>query len=383
MRILHTSDWHLGRSFNAVPLLEEQRRFVDQVVEIVSSEGIDLVVVAGDVFDWNVPPAEAVEVWHDALQRIVEAGAQVVAISGNHDQGERIEVPAQLLKPGIVIRGSRSPSRVVLDFADGPLLVAPIPFLNPVLARELHEGEGVVTHQSVVEGWLAATRKAATQAPRSLAVSHAFVRGGDASESERSLNQVGGAELVDAKVYEGFSYAALGHLHRPQVVGDDRVAYCGSPIPYSFSETAEKSVRLVDLGPDGSNLRVELLPVEAGRKVVTLRGTLDELLSDSAHDPYEKADRFFVRAELTDSTRQRDPKNKLEVRFPGVIELNYVGLARDDTAGRVRGAEPGLDPLTLTLRYWDESVGSPPTDAEAALLQAAIQAGFNDAKAPA
>jgi exonuclease SbcD len=184
-------------------------------------------------------------------------------------------------------------------------------------------------------------------------------------------------------VYEGFSYAALGHLYRPQVVGDDRVAYCGSPIPYSFSETAEKSVRLVDLGPDGSNLRVELLPVEAGRKVVTLRGTLDELLSDSAHDPYEKADRFFVRAELTDSTRQRDPKNKLEVRFPGVIELNYVGLARDDTAGRVRGAEPGLDPLTLTLRYWDESVGSPPTDAEAALLQAAIQAGFNDAEAPA
>ncbi len=387
VRILHTSDWHLGRNFNRVPLLEEQRRFVDQVVEVVASEGIDLVVVAGDVFDKGLPPAEAVEVWHDALQRIVEAGAQVVAISGNHDQGERIEVPSQLLKPGIVIRGRRSPSRVVLDFTDGPLLVAPIPFLNPFLVRDLHTGEGVATHQSVVAGWLAATGEAAELAPRSLAVSHAFVRGGEASDSERKLHkpnqQVGGADLVDAKVYEGFSYVALGHLHRPQVLGEDRVAYCGSPIPYSFSETAKKSVRLVELGSDGSIVQVELIPVDAGRKVVTLRGTLDELLSDPAHDLGGKADRFFVRAELTDTIRQRDPMNKLRVRFPHISELSYVEHVRDDAPGRVRGPEPDLDPLELTLRYWEESVGSPPTDAEAKILQAAIQAGFDDVEVPA
>ncbi len=229
MRILHTSDWHLGRSFKRVPLLEEQHRFTDQVVEMVGSEGIDLVVVAGDVFDRALPPAEAVEVWYEALERIVDAGAQVVAISGNHDQGERIEVPPRLLRPGIVIRGSRAPSSVTLDFDDGPLLVAPIPFLDPFLARDLYQGEGAATHQSVLQGWLAATGLPA-KPTRSLAVSHAFVRGGEASESERSLLQVGGAELVDAKVFEGFSYVALGHLHRPQVVGDDRAVALGCPV---------------------------------------------------------------------------------------------------------------------------------------------------------
>ena len=377
MRILHTSDWHLGRSFKGVPLLDQQVRFTEQVVEVVKSGGIDLVVVAGDVFDRALPPAEAVEVWYEALDRIVDAGAQVVAISGNHDQGERIEVPPRLLRPGIVIRGSRAPSSVTLDFDDGPLLVAPIPFLDPFLARDLYQGEGAATHQSVLQGWLAATGLPA-KPTRSLAVSHAFVRGGEASESERSLLQVGGAELVDAKVFEGFSYVALGHLHRPQVVGDDRVAYCGSPLAYSFSETAGKSLRLVELGPEGDDLRVELLPVEAGRTVVTLRGTLEELLFDTAHERYEKSDRFFVRAELTDPTMQRDPMNKLRVRFPGVVELSYVGLVHREAEGRDRDDEPKLDPLGMTLRYWEESTGSPPTTEEAALLEAAIRAGFVD-----
>jgi exonuclease SbcD len=382
MRILHTSDWHLGRSFKGVPLLDQQVRFTEQVVEVVGSGGIDLVVVAGDVFDRALPPAEAVEVWYEALERIVDAGAQVVAISGNHDQGERIEVPPRLLRPGIVIRGSRAPSSVTLDFDDGPLLVAPIPFLDPFLARDLYQGEGAATHQSVLQGWLAATGLPA-KPTRSLAVSHAFVRGGEASESERSLLQVGGAELVDAKVFEGFSYVALGHLHRPQVVGDDRVAYCGSPLAYSFSETAEKSLRLVELGPEGDDLRVELLPVEAGRTVVTLRGTLEELLFDTAHERYEKSDRFFVRAELTDPTMQRDPMNKLRVRFPGVVELSYVGLVHREAEGRDRDDEPELDPLGMTLRYWEESTGSPPTTEEAALLEAAIRSGFVDVEVPA
>ena len=383
MRILHTSDWHLGRSFKRVPLLEEQCRFTDQVVDLVGSEGIDLVVVAGDVFDRALPPVEAVEMWYGALEQIVDAGAQVVGIAGNHDQGERIEIPPRLLREGVVIRGSREPGAVMLEFDDGPLLVAPIPFLDPFLARGLSDGEGAATHQSVLEGWLAGVQKDVDRSPRSLVVSHAFVRGGLESESERSLLQVGGAELVDASVYKGISYVALGHLHRPQVVGEDRVAYCGSPIPYSFSETAKKSVRLVELGSDGSIVQVEPIPVDAGRKVVTLRGTLDELLSDPAHDLGGKADRFFVRAELTDTIRQRDPMNKLRVRFPHISELSYVEHVRDDAAGRVRGPEPDLDPLELTLRYWEESVGSPPTDAEAKILQAAIQAGFDDVEVPA
>lgn len=383
MKILHTSDWHLGRAFKGVPLLDEQGRFIEQVVETVKDESVDLVVVAGDVFDRALPPADAVEVWHEALERIVDAGAQVVAISGNHDQGERIEVPARLLRPGIVIRGSRVPSCVTLDFEDGPLLVAPIPFLDPFLARDLHDGEGSATHQSVLKGWLTTAAEAAAASPRSLAVSHAFVRGGEASESERSLLQVGGAELVDAGVYAGFSYVALGHLHRPQVVGDDRVAYCGSPIAYSFSETAEKSMRLVEMGPEGDDLRVELVPVGAGRRAVTLRGTLEDLLDSPEYKRYERSDRFFIRAELTDPTMQRDPMNKLRVRFPGVVELTYVGLVRQEVEEGGRDDEPELDPLGMALRYWQESTQSPPTKEEKALIEAAIRVGFADVEVTA
>jgi exonuclease SbcD len=383
MRILHTSDWHLGRTFKRVPLLEEQYRFTDQVVEVVKSEGIDLVVIAGDVFDRALPPAEAVEAWYGALERIVDAGAQVVGIAGNHDQGERIEIPPRLLRDGIVIRGSREPSAVTLEFDDGPLLVAPIPFLDPFLARGLSDGEGAATHQSVIEGWLGHVQKDVERGPRSLVVSHAFVRGGLVSESERSLLQVGGAELVDAGVYKGFSYVALGHLHRPQIVGgDERVAYCGSPLPYSFSEMAPKTLRLVDLSADGTGLSVELIPVEAGWPVVTIEDSYENLISDPRHAAYEK--RHFVRVLLTDLVVQPGAMDRLRNRFDGIAELRYAFL---DEAGDTRrvdlDVDGGADPRTLADEFWNDVTGRSPTKPEGLLLDEAIRVGFRDQEVPA
>ena len=382
MRILHTSDWHLGRSFKNVPLLDEQVGFVDQVVDIVDSEGVDLVVVAGDVFDRGFPPSDAVEVWHDALVRIVEAGAQVVAISGNHDQGERIEIPARLTREGVVVRGRREATPVILGFADGPLVVVPIPFLDPFMARELSESEGPATHQSVIEGALAPIREIVRDAPRSLAASHAFVRGGIESESERSLLLVGGAELVDARVFAGFTYTALGHLHRPQEVGGDpSVAYCGSPLPYSFSEDHDKTVRLVEMSADGGDIKVEVIPVEAGWPVVTIRDSFENIISDPGYSGYEK--RHFVRALISGVEQHTDPMNRLRRRFEGVIDLDFPdhGFGGDQLPDI--DPEGGANPRELADDFWMDATGRSPFKPEGVLLDGAIRAGFGNVEVSA
>ncbi len=383
MRILHTSDWHLGRSFKKKPLADEQGRFVDQVVGVVKSEGVDLVVIAGDVFDRQLPPAEAVETWYGALERVVDAGAQVVGIAGNHDQGERIEIPPRLLREGVVIRGNREPGVVTLEFDDGPLLVAPIPFLDPFYTRGLSDGHGAATHQSVIEGWLARVQKDVARSPRSLVVSHAFVSGGLASESERPLRRIGDVDLVDASAYKGSSYVALGHLHRPQIVGDDeRVAYCGSPIPYSFSEIDPKTLRLVDLSADGTDLSVELIPVEAGWPVKTIEDSFEELISNPRYREYEK--RFFVRVMLTDRVVLPGAMDRLRTRYDGIAQLGYVFLDEVGDTRRVDlDVDGGADPRQLADEFWDDVTGRSPTKPEGLLLDEAIRVGFRDQEVPA
>jgi len=261
--------------------------------------------------------------------------------------------------------------------------VAPVPFLDPFLARDLSADGVPPTHQSVIEGWLTQVRDAADQGPRSMVVSHAFVGGGKESEpkeseSERSLLQVGGAEQVDPAVFDDFSYVALGHLHRPQLVGgDERVAYCGSPIPYSFSETEAKALRIVDLATDGSVEGVTALPVEAGWPVATIKGSFDELMTDPRHAELEK--RCFVRTVLTDRVLQPNALDRLRVRFEGVVELDYAyrnegGHAGPD--GPVEGTE--LDPRQLADDFWEDVTGRAATKAEGHLLDEAIRAGFDD-----
>ena len=364
MRILHTSDWHLGRSFGPVSLHADQERFLDWLVELVAAEEVDLVVVAGDVYDRAVPPTESVALLRDVLGRLTALGARVVAIAGNHDGPDRLSAYDGLTEAGgVVVRGGygRAGEVTTLELPDGPLDVVAVPYLDPVLAPPgVDDGPGPDTsddvqpvaaapaaladagpvpqgtfafddagqgafdlfapgpletlaaeaaeatsapagrgarrrtHHSVLAATLDRAR-AELRSPRSLVVAHAFVTGGQASDSERLLT-VGGTGEVDASVLAGFSYAALGHLHRPQRIGSDTVRYSGTPLPYSFSETHPKQVLLVDLAADGA-ADVRAVPVPVGRAVATVRGALGELLADPAHEPAR--DRF-VRVELTD-----------------------------------------------------------------------------------
>ena len=371
MLILHTSDWHLGRAFKKVPLLDAQKGFVDELIQVIKDRQVDLVVVAGDIFDRGLPPVEAVIVWNDALERITQAGAQVVAISGNHDQGERIEKKPSLTKTGIVVRGTREASLATLEFDDGPLTVVTVPFLDPFMARQLSQDEGAATHQSVIEGALAQVADQVAESSRSLVVAHAFVTGGEGSESERSLVQVGGSDQVDKEVFDGYSYVALGHLHRPQEVGSPTVAYSGTPLAYSFSEDHAKSMRLVTMSPDGQ-VEVEKLPIQTGRPVVTLEGSLDEILTG---DEYAKYKNYFVRAKLSDSVMQPSAMDKLRVLFKHVLELEYLSLDTGETTKLGKGDfknRPGV----VVRTFWEDVTGDPPSSSVERLLDAAVRVGF-------
>ncbi len=374
MRILHTSDWHLGRSFGSVSLRTAQEQFCDHLVDVIGAEGIELLVIAGDIYDRAIAPTEAIELFRDTVRRIRAAGAVVAAITGNHDGADRVSPYDDLLDAsGVYMRGGyEGVGRVVThSFSDGPLQLVLLPFLEPqaapdgfgVDARPDDGGDAVEavmdrrrrrTHQSVL-ATAAEWARAQLTGGRSLAVGHAFVMGGTVSDSERQLD-VGGTGAVAAEVFQGFSYTALGHLHRPQHIGVPTLRYSGTPMAYSFSENHQKSLTLVDMAPDGS-CRLEELPLGVGRDVITIEGRIDELLDPSRHPD---AANKFVRAIVTDRETVLDAKSRLERVYPHVVEIR---LEPEGGLGPGPGPRPlveTLSPFDATTAFWSELEGSEP-----------------------
>lgn len=325
MRILHTSDWHLGRSFGDHRLLDQQALFIDWLVDLVRHEEIDLVAIAGDLYDRSVPPADAVELFHSALTRLLAAGADVAAITGNHDSAERLGSIDGLLTSGLLLRGGykRAADVEIRTYADGPLAIVAVPYLDPVFAPIdtsdiAAETSARPSHETVLRRTLQTARDRITPGVRSLAIAHAFVTGAEPSESERTL-AVGDAGMVSSSVFNGFDYTALGHLHRAQIVGgDERVRYSGAPLAYSFGETSQKEVVLIELDADG-DARSKPIPIDVGRSVCTVRGTLDELLQANGND------HDWVRVELTNTHPVADAHRRLRDHFPHMVEIARIG----------------------------------------------------------
>ncbi|MGY9081222.1 MAG: exonuclease SbcCD subunit D [Acidimicrobiales bacterium] len=335
MRILHTSDWHLGRSFGDHRLLEQQALFIDWLVGLVRDEEIDLIAIAGDLYDRSVPPADAVELFHSALSQLLAAGADIAAIAGNHDSAERLGSIDGLLTPGLLLRGGykRAADVEVRSYSDGPLAIVAVPYLDPVFAPtetpetpETPENTSTrPNHETVLRHTLQTARQRISPGVRSLSIAHAFVTGAEPSESERTL-AVGSAGMVSSAVFNGFSYTALGHLHRAQTVGDDeRVRYSGAPLAYSFGETSQKEVVLIELDARG-NAQSKPIPIDVGRSVATVRGTLDELLAANDND------QDWVRVELTNTHPVADAHRRLRHHFPHLVEIARIGARPNDRA---------------------------------------------------
>lgn len=356
MKILHSADWHLGRYLHGVSLIDDQRYVLDQFVALAAAEHVDAVVIAGDIYDRSVPPAEAVALLDDVLARlVVEASIPVVVIAGNHDSAERIGFGGRILeKHRLIVRGGLDDiSPVIFEDDHGELAIFPLPYVEPTFARALEGGESINDHQGAVAHLLSRMKASMNPDRRHILVGHAFVAGGSESESERPLS-VGGSGMVTAATFDAFDFVALGHLHRPQSLVGERVHYSGSLLKYSFSEADHcKSVSLVDVGADGAvSIRQESLAPRRDVRIIT--GTLAELLEHPG--PAETREDYLC-AQLTDTTPVLDPMARLREVYPNILELQFVRKMGGNAAARADGDHRQRRPEDLFRSFYREMTG--------------------------
>jgi DNA repair protein SbcD/Mre11 len=364
-------------------MLDAQRAFVDQLVAAVQRDGVDVVLIAGDVYDRALPGVDVVHLLDDALVRLTAAGAKVVLTSGNHDSAIRLGFASRLLERGGVHLRTRvedlaTPLLLPLGTDDAGkeavLALYGIPWLEPRLVAE-QLGAETASHFEVTR---AATglirediaRRAASATVHSVVLAHTFASGGISSDSERDLS-IGGVGAVPLDLFDGFSYTALGHLHgRQQLSGS--VRYSGSPLAYSFSESAhQKGAWLVDIGAEGVTAVTEVL-WEAPRSLAVLRGTLEDLLADPGHAWAESA---YCQITLTDPQRPARAMEQLRARFPDTLVLAFdpegaAATSRTSYSSRLAGAP---DDLALCCGFLEHVRGRTADQAEKNALAAALE----------
>jgi exonuclease SbcD len=355
LRVLHTSDWHLGRALHEEPLLEDQAWALDRLFEVLVAERPDALVVAGDVFDRAVPPAEAVALLDDFLVRVADLGVPVAAIAGNHDSAERLAFGARLLAArGVHLRGSLSRVAEPVELAGKGLLYL-VPFVDPEVVRGLEGDDEVRGHAAATERVLARARAdAAGRALPTVLVAHAFVQGAtETPDSERPL-AVGGAGAIPPSALAGFDYVALGHLHAPQELAPG-IRYSGSLLKYAFGEAAqEKQVVIAEV--ERGRAAARPMALGARRDVVRLQGTLDELLRRPELARHEGD---LVEATLDDEGYVFDAKRRLEVRFRHVLNVVRRDLRADGEGAFARRVEAaGGDDLRLFDTFFEAVTGT-------------------------
>ncbi|WP_104160594.1 exonuclease SbcCD subunit D [Arthrobacter sp. ZGTC212] len=337
MRILHTSDWHLGRSFHGVGMLSAQQQFIDRLVETVREREVDAVLIAGDVYDRALPGVDVVRLLDSALDRITAAGAKVILSSGNHDSAARLGFGSRIFERGGVYLRTRIteiPDPVLLETGGPPVAVYGIPYLEPRLAApEL--GVDTPHHETVIGEAVRriredVQRRAADGTPvHPVVMAHVFASGGITTDSERDLT-VGGVGAVPLDLFDSFAYTALGHLHGRQELSPS-VRYSGSPLPYSFSEARQQKGGLMVEFDAGGLASVEPVLWPAPRRLAVLRGTLEHLLADPGLADAEDA---YCQITLTDDERPAKAMERLRTRFPDTLVLSFDPASGPRTANQ-------------------------------------------------
>lgn len=357
MRFLHTADWHLGRIFYGQYLTDDQAHVLEhQFFTILKEEKIDGILLAGDVFDRAVPPIEAIELWDSIITRLaMDYKVPLFVVSGNHDGAERLEVGRSMLsRSGIHIWGSPHHALQPFEFesSDGKVAICPMPFSEPrrigdalglsaseskpvdseaedslfsYVESDEQESEPIFNlhnYDQMYQAWSDCLYQQVPKGMPSLAISHAFVMGGEVGGSERTLS-VGGSEQVSPHVFKNFHYTALGHLHGPQRMGADHIRYSGSPLKYSFDEQGQKkSFTIIDMDTKG-NVDISAIPVAAKRDVVILEGHFEDLLNNKELQIKHKDD--YVQARLLDTMPIMDGMAKLRQVYHRCMTIELVG----------------------------------------------------------
>ena len=326
MKFIHLSDLHIGKRVNEFSMCEDQKYILRQILQIIDDEEPDAVIIAGDVYDKSIPSTEAVELLDSFLYRLAKRRSEVFIISGNHDSPERLSFGSRLID-GSGIHIAPVYSGEIKPFAVKGVNIYLLPFIKPAHVRRFFEDEKIESYTDAMR--VAIEKMGVDKAQCNILVTHQFVTGSDTTDSEDL--SVGGSDNVDASVFEPFDYVALGHLHRPQNCGSEKIRYCGTPLKYSFSEANDrKSVTVGEL--DGEKqLTVRTVDLTPQRDMVKLRGTYNELISKSFYDGTSYGE-DYVHITLTDEDDIPDAVTKLRLAYKNLMKLEY-----DNTRTRARG----------------------------------------------
>ena len=372
MRFLHTADWHLGRLFHGVNLTEDQRHLLEGLLRLASESRVDAVLVAGDIYDRAVPPAEAVDLLDEVLSRLVlDLRVPVVLIAGNHDSPQRLSFLSRLLESNrLHVLGAlhRDAEPIVVEDGSGPVCIHAIPYADPAAVRGWLGCDDVHDHEAALRKVVARIQTPARRG-RSILVAHAFVAGGEASESERPLS-VGGAFTVSPEVLSGFDYVALGHLHRPQCVGTEALRYSGSLMKYSFSEAShKKAVLLVEMDAQG-RCRAEAVSLSPRRDLRVVEGHLSEILAGPGAGESRED---YIAVRLRDTDMIFDVMGKLRQVYPNVLHVERLGRNAEGAEAGRRVDHRKMSEDEIFRTFYREVAKEELTERQASLLASVVE----------
>lgn len=371
MRLLHLSDLHLGKRVHEYSMLSEQRHVLAQIMQLARAERVDVVCIAGDVYDKSVPPGDAVRVLDDFLTQLVDSGLPVLLISGNHDSPERLSFLGGLLHArGLYIESvyAGKAKRVTLKDAQGDVDFYLLPYVKPAKAAPFFEGEEIESYEDAVRLSLAASE--IDPARRNVLLAHQlFTFSGEAAlRTDSESLSIGGVENVDVQMLEAFDYVALGHLHRAQRVGRESIRYAGSPLKYSFSEASgDKSVTIVDLGEKGE-VAVRLLPLTPLHDMREIRGPIAALLEAAKEPSYD-----YIRAILTDTGEVHDALARLRHVYPNLMRLDFERQGTETLQAPDEQTISAQTPQALFEAFFVDQRGSDMTAAQREILREVLE----------
>ena len=360
MKLIHLSDLHIGKRVNEISMLEDQAYILTQILRIVDEEKPAAVLICGDVYDKSVPSAEAVTLFDDFLCRLARRDTHILIISGNHDSPERLAFANRLMEQsGIhispVYNGEVNP--VILSDEHGEVNFWLLPFIKPVYVKRYFPDEGIESYTDACR--VAIGQMRVDEGKRNVLLTHQFVTGAATCDSEEL--SVGGSDNVDASIFDGFDYVALGHIHGHQNIGSNRIRYCGTPLKYSFSEEHhQKSVTVVELGEKGM-LKLELQPLTPQHDLRSIRGTFADLTDKAFYEGTARED--YLHITLTDEEDVAEAVGKLRIIYPNLMKLDYDNT-RTRTNRMIDGAEDvqSKSPLELFGELYELQNNQPMSD---------------------
>lgn len=376
MRFLHLSDLHLGKRVNEFSMLEDQAYILKEILNIIDEQKVEAVLIAGDVYDKVIPSAEAVRLLDDFLTRIAARELPVFLISGNHDSAERVAFGSRLMSSRQIYLSPVFESDVEpITISDryGEIHIYMLPFVKPSLVKRVYPEEEIITYQDAVNA--AVQHMQIDTDKRNILLAHQFVTGAARCDSEEL--SVGGLDDVDASIFDGFDYVALGHLDGPQKIGKETVRYSGTPLKYSFSEANQKkSVVIVDVEEKGK-INIQQIPFLPKHDMQEIRGTYMEVTALDFYKDMKTDD--YLHITLTDEEDIPDAIGKLRTIYPNIMKLSYDNL-RTRAAVTVRGTAEVEEksPMELLKEFYELQNNQPMTDEQEEIARGMMEEIWED-----